>query len=80
MAKYRVMADREACQGVGACVQVCPKYFYLSDEDGKTKIKGAKETREGGKNVSDVIEVEDIECFKLAEDSCPMSAIKVERS
>lgn len=79
MVNYRVEVDRTACQGFGACVELCSNSFYLSEQDGKTKIRGAKEKIKDGRNVRDVIEVEDIGCFGQAEDACPFRAIKVER-
>jgi ferredoxin len=77
MAKFSVEVDRNVCQGFGACVELCPGSFYLSDLDGKTKIMGAKEISEDERNVKDVIEVEDLGCFRLAEEACPFKAIKV---
>ena len=35
MTKFRVEVDRTVCQGFGACVELCPGSFYLSDLDGK---------------------------------------------
>jgi len=77
MGKFRVEVDRTVCQGFGACVELCPESFYLSELDGKTKIMGAKEVIEDDSNVKDVIEVEDLGCFGLAEEACPFKAIKV---
>ncbi len=77
VSKFKVEVDRERCQGFGACVELCPGSFYFG-EDGKSKIRGAKELVEGGTNLKDVIEVEDIGCFGQAEASCPFNAIKVE--
>lgn len=77
MDKYNVEVDRNVCQGFGACVELCPESFYLSDRDGKTKIRGAQEITEDDRNVKDVIEVDDLGCFGLAEETCPFKAIKV---
>ncbi len=77
MAKFRVEVDRNVCQGFGACVELCSGSFYLSDLDGKTKIMGAKEISEDERNIKDIIEVEDLGCFRLAEEACPFKAIKV---
>jgi ferredoxin len=77
MSKYKVEVDRQKCHGFGACVELCSDSFYFG-EDGKSKIRGAEEVVEGGANVKDVIEVEDIGCYKQAEASCPFQAIKVE--
>ena len=78
MVKYMVEVDRKVCQGFGACVELCSN-FYLKDEDGKSKINDGKEVYEKEENVKDIIEVEDIGCFGLAEEACPFRAIKVTR-
>lgn len=77
MVKYRVEVDRTVCQGFGACVELCSASFQLSEQNGKTKIRGSQEIFRDGRNVKDVIEVEDLGCFGLAEDACPFKAIKV---
>jgi ferredoxin len=78
MAKYRVEVDREKCTGFGACVELCPDSFYLSDDDGKSKIKGGEDIVEDGKNIRDVKEVNELGCLEAAERGCPYNAIKVE--
>jgi len=87
MARYRVEVDRTACQGFGACVELCPSSFYLSEADGKTKIRGAREAVEEGENVREevdegenvreVIEVDDLGCLGQAAEACPFKAIMV---
>ncbi|MCW3991294.1 MAG: ferredoxin [Candidatus Bathyarchaeota archaeon] len=78
MVKHRVKVDRTVCQGFGACVELCPSSFYLSEEDGKSKIRGGQRVLEGGMNIRDVIEVDDLGCFGQAQEACPFRAIKVE--
>ena len=80
MVKYRVEVDRAACQGFGACVELCPGSFYLSEEDGKTRIRGAREVVEEGVSVREVIEVDALGCFGQAADACPFRAIRVVRA
>ena len=77
VATYRVEVDRMVCQGFGACVELCSASFYLSERDGKTKIRGGRAITREGMNIKDVIEVENLGCFGLAEDACPFKAIKV---
>lgn len=79
MVEYRVEVDRTICQGFGACVELCSRSFYLSEQGGKTKIRGAREVIKEGRNIKEVIEVEDLGCFRQAEDACPFRAIKVVR-
>ena len=77
MTKYRVEVDRKICQGFGACVELCSKSFYLSEKDGKSKLRGgdAVDTDEG--NIMDEIEVDDLGCYRQAEAACPFKAITV---
>lgn len=63
MVKFRAAVDRKKCVAFGACVELCPEYFYLSDWDGKSKIDGGKEIVEDDQNVIDVIEVDDVSCL-----------------
>jgi len=50
--KYKIIHDREACIGCGACASVCPKYWEM-DSDGKSNIIGSEKSDEdfagGGK-------------------------------
>jgi ferredoxin len=78
LAKFIVEIDKNACQGFGACVELCPKFFKLSDEDGKsTMLKDSKKVSEGGKVVKEVFETDDLECAKQGADACPYNAIHV---
>lgn len=79
MERYRVEVDRTSCQGFGACVELCPSSFYLSEADGKTKIRGAQEAIEEGENVREVIEVDDLGCLGQAAEACPFKAISIAR-
>jgi ferredoxin len=79
MPKYRIEIDREICQGFGACVELCPKEFYLSEEDGKSKLKNGEPASTGEGNAKDFIEVEDLGCYGQAEATCPFKAISVTR-
>ncbi len=74
MAKYRVEHDRPNCIGCGACAAVCDKFWAMSDEDGKSLLKGAK--KEGSLEVLEIDE-EDFECMKEAADSCPVNVIHI---
>ncbi len=62
---YRIVHDREACIGCGACVSVCPDNWEMGD-DGKAKpIK---------------TEVEEIGCNQDAANICPVQCIKIEET
>ncbi len=77
MAKFRVEVDRIACQGFGACVELCPRFFQLSDADGKTDIQGAQKITEGDETVKEVLEKDDLNCMKEAAEACPFNAIHI---
>lgn len=79
MNKIRVEIDREACQGFGACVELCPDSFYLSDSDGKSRLIGGKGITSGQGSAKDEIEVFELGCYGHAEAACPFSAIRVHR-
>ena len=73
MAKYRVEISRSLCQGFGACVEICPSSFYLSNDDDKSRLV-EKDSEEDDK---EHIEVESLGCYKQAEATCPFKAITV---
>ena len=73
MIKYRVEISRTLCQGFGACVEICPGGFDLSNDDGKSSFL-EKASEEEGK---EFIEVEDLGCYRKAEATCPFKAITV---
>lgn len=77
MPKYRIELDRSICQGFGACVELCPGGFYLSDEDGKSKLRRGESVIEGGENVKEFIDVDEKGCYGQAEATCPFKAITV---
>ncbi len=79
MAKYRIEVDREICQGFGACVELCPEEFYLSDEDGKSKLNSGEPVHTDEGNIKDFIEVDELGCYGQAEAACPFKAISITR-
>ena len=78
MAKFVIEIDRKTCQGFGACVELCPQFFKLSETDGKsTMLKNSKKTVEESKVVKEVFETDDLECAKRGAEACPYNAIHV---
>ena len=77
MGKCRVEIDRTICQGFGACVELCPSGFILSDEDGKALLQGGEEKTNDGRSVKSSIVIDDLGCYRQAEATCPFKAIKV---
>jgi len=77
MAKFKIETDLTACQGFGACVELCSKFFKLSNGDGKTRIKGANKLREGDEVVGETLELDDLLCIREAGEACPFNAIHI---
>jgi ferredoxin len=59
----KIFLDEDKCIGCGVCCQVCPDVFSLNEATGVTRILR-----------SDTAEA----CVKEAEESCPVSCIRVE--
>lgn len=76
MSKFRVEIDKNACQGFGACVELCPQFFQLSDADGKSSMEGAKEVMKENV-VAEVLELDELECVREAAEACPFNAIHI---
>ena len=64
MAKFRIVHDRAACIGCGACASVCDNWEMA--EDGKSKPKK--------------ILLEDKGCNEEAANVCPVGCIKIEKA
>ncbi|MFQ6081038.1 MAG: ferredoxin [Candidatus Bathyarchaeia archaeon] len=77
MGKFRVEIDKNACQGFGACVELCPRFFQLSDVDGKSHIEGAKKVMKENEVVAETLELDELECVREAAEACPFNAIHI---
>jgi len=77
MGKFRVELDKNACQGFGACVELCPQFFQLSNVDGKSSIEGAKKITKGNEVVLETLEMEKLDCVREAAEACPFNAIHI---
>ena len=77
MGKFKVEVDKNACQGFGACVELCSKFFHLSDVDGKTTINEAEKVAREDKVVAEILEMENLECVRDAAEACPFNAIHI---
>lgn len=77
MARFRVKLDKNACQGFGACVELCPQFFQLSDVDGKSSVEGAKKVTKEDKVVVEELELDNLECINEAAEACPFNAIHI---
>jgi len=69
MAKYRILFDRKACIGSGACTSVCPENWELVEKNGEFKAKPKK------------LEISEEEYTSNAEAAaiCPVECIKIEK-
>jgi ferredoxin len=77
MSKFRVEIDKNACQGFGACVELCPQFFQLSDADGKSSMEGGKEVMKENEVVAETLELDELECVREAAETCPFNAIHI---
>ena len=77
MGKFRVELDKKACQGFGACVELCPQFFQLSDVYGKSTIEGAKKVMKENEVVLETLELDELECVREAAEACPFNAIHI---
>jgi len=71
LAKFRVEIDHNACQGFGACQELCSK-FEVTDEDGKSHVEGANKTSDG-----EAVELDMLDCHREAAEACPFNAIHI---
>ena len=77
MGKFKVEIDKNACQGFGACVELCSRFFRLSEVDGKTTVNEAEKVAREDKVVAEILEIENLECVRDAAEACPFNAIHV---
>lgn len=68
----KVLHDRNACVGCGACAAICPKYWEMRG-DGKSFLKGSTVLKD-----KHVLVVAGAECNNDAANACPVQCIKVE--
>ena len=79
MGKYQAEIDKNACQGFGACVELCSQFFQLSDVDGKISFaaEGADKIVRDNEVVGETLELEKLECVRGAAEACPFKAIHI---
>lgn len=61
----KVIVNKDACIGCGACAAICDEVFTL-DDDGLSELK------------TEVVKEENLDDVKDAVDSCPTGAIEIE--
>lgn len=79
MGKFKVEIAKNSCQGFGACVELCPQFFQLSDVDGKTSfsVEGAEKVTKENEVVAETLELDEMECVREAAVACPFKAIHI---
>ena len=79
MGKYRVEIEKNTCQGFGACVELCPKFFQLSEDDGKSSfpIEGAERVKKDDEIVAETLDLDELECAREGVEACPFNAIHI---
>ena len=60
---YKIIQDRGACIGCGACAAVCPGNWVMAGDKSKPKKT----------------EMKDLGCNKEAADACPVQCIKIKK-
>ena len=69
MSRYKILFDRKACIGSGACTSVCPENWELVEKNGEFKAKPKK------------LEISEEEYASNSEAAaiCPVECIKIEK-
>ena len=71
--KYKIEIEREGCIACGTCYSIDPSHFEPDNEEKSTVIGGETDANAS----SGVFNDEEIESSRDAEDSCPVSIIRV---
>ncbi|NIO37833.1 ferredoxin [Candidatus Bathyarchaeota archaeon] len=80
MGVFRVEIDKNACQGFGACVELCPKLFQLSEFDGKSSfsVQGAERVKKEDRIIVETLKLGELGCAREGAEACPFNAIHIE--
>lgn len=72
--KYKIIHDRDACIGCGACASVAPSYWSMNS-DGKSDLAGSeKSNNEESRNFEDG---KDFDLNQEGAESCPVNCIHI---
>lgn len=78
--QYRVIVDRDACIGCGVSAELCNKVFMLNSIDGKNQVVPKYQVEHSDSISVGIIPGELYECALSAVQSCPVEAIKLEKT
>ena len=71
--RYKIEIERGGCIACGACYSIDP-YHFEPDDEGKSTVIGGQTDSHGSMGI---FEDEKMEDSQSAEDSCPISIIRV---
>lgn len=70
---YKIRHDRNNCIGCTACAALCPKFWEMSIEDGKSDVIGSVKGKDGWEELE--IFEEDFQANMDAASVCPVNVI-----
>ncbi len=70
---YKIRHNRPDCIGCSACANIAPKFWEMSDMDGKSDVVGSLKTAEGWEEL-DIAE-ENFQPNMDAAEACPVNVI-----
>lgn len=70
---YLIQHDRPNCIGCTACASIAPRFWEMSDEDGKSDIIDSKMRKDGWQERK--IEGQDFQVNLDAAEACPVNVI-----
>jgi ferredoxin len=70
---YKIRHDRDNCIGCTACAAICPQFWEMSDEDGKSDVVGGVLGTDGWEELE--ISEEDFSKNMDAAGVCPVNVI-----
>ena len=73
----KIIHEREKCIGCGACVDVCPKFWKMTD--GKSIMSDKKAAYDQAKEKGELV-VSEVDCYQEAANVCPVQCILIKKS
>ena len=76
MKKWKVCHKRNDCIGCGSCALLASRFWKMSEQDGKSILKGAR--WKGKEFMVAEIDEDEVEENQRAAEACPVRIIRVE--